>query len=1200
MSNKYFNSIILILSLVTIIHSSDIPYPIIFIHGLDSSEETWDTTINHLEMTLGDHNDEHIYHAVLNAYGRMTHIQGQDGVLGNGDDDVLVTFNNEDNVLSDGQLFSLNFKNFWNQVQNNPQLFIHDNNTPGDDESTSNESAIYKQGYALKKCIEAVLYSTEKDKVILVGHSMGGLAIREYLQRIENSIHKWWIDPAVEKGHKIAKVVTIGTPHLGSNFFEWPFLNETEGADDTREMMIPNLNSEAVRDIRYNYNIFGLQGRYLYGGDESNAELFTLGYHNFDVNCDGDQDDVIVGINEGEDGTTSNAQMPLPTNIEYTWITSNYGPCNDEGDCIVDIDRQWLHVGNSPSPLGLADSLLTSRVHWEETNDYYSIIRGLDEPDSIENAYDIELNKIYSGFITFQSNMIDDDDDYYRINNTLYPNLTITVNCLNISGVNEISVINAFGNILYSTSYEYPQTVITVEDLNPSQNYYLRISGVASNVSYENPYEFHISGFNPYTGHDIEVTNMDLPPFVNLGGSIDINVHVHNGGLFNENNVPVEFIMYAPDGQQVDSEVVNIGQIDINQNIIINSLLSGGNSEGIYTISAEAQNQYDSNFSNNYITGSVYIGDYVNGEEFNTGSYWIYIDETLMIEDVSVHYIGGNTNEDEVWFQLNGNDTYVDVGQIKAIFGGTMVIGVPSFWPTGCQFYLGSTSNDVTVFPETAVGFQGETVQFTVTAPNGWDFYNNDTPEFGLAGYAGCNDNVTLVDWIEFEQNVSDNEIIYSCNIPEDSVPDTYCTWVGNEIQQPNDETRIVFGMWHVQVLSSFHDVGIQLLNPVNGSTIYGQQPIEFTLSNYGDFAEFGYYTIILTGPDNYSTSFEESVSISVDQILPVSILLNTNELLNGEYTLVGNITLPIDDNNVNNEISSMFLVNNEYLLGDLNYDGDVDILDIVLLVDNILTGSSYINLGDFNGDGTNDILDIVMLVEVILNPLIEGCTDSNACNYNPDATIDDGSCEYECSVTDIDGNVYSTIMIDSQEWMAENLKVTHYSDGEGIPLITSFPEGSNITTGAYCYYDNESENIEIYGNMYNWYVVEDEDGICPEGWSVPSLEEWQQLVEYLGGGYEAGGPLKATGTIQGGDGLWWEPNVGATNESDFTALPGGNWNHYWGYEDLDRAAFFWSSTEYSESNAIRVYLYYNDTDVLYPNDSNQDAGSIRCVRDSD
>jgi pimeloyl-ACP methyl ester carboxylesterase len=180
-TNSYIRNIALFLTISTILVSSEIPYPIIFIHGLGSSEETWDTTINHLEMTLGDHNDEHIYHAVLNAYGSMTCIQGQDGVLGTGDDDVLVTFNNEDNVLSDGHIFSLNFKNFWNQDQNNPQLFIHDNDTPGNEESSSNESAIHKQGYALKKCIEAVLYSTEKNKVILVGHSMGGLAIREYL-----------------------------------------------------------------------------------------------------------------------------------------------------------------------------------------------------------------------------------------------------------------------------------------------------------------------------------------------------------------------------------------------------------------------------------------------------------------------------------------------------------------------------------------------------------------------------------------------------------------------------------------------------------------------------------------------------------------------------------------------------------------------------------------------------------------------------------------------------------------------------------------------------------------------------------------------------------------------------------------------------------------------------------------------------------
>ena len=149
-------------------------------------------------------------------------------------------------------------------------------------------------------------------------------------------------------------------------------------------------------------------------------------------------------------------------------------------------------------------------------------------------------------------------------------------------------------------------------------------------------------------------------------------------------------------------------------------------------------------------------------------------------------------------------------------------------------------------------------------------------------------------------------------------------------------------------------------------------------------------------------------------------------------------------------------------------------------------------------------------------------------------------------TVTDIDGNVYETIQIGEQVWMAENLKTTHYNDGSEIPTGYSGSEGAQLETGAYAVYDDDPVNADVYGNLYNWYTVDDSRGICPENYHIPTDDEWYILLEYLGGASYgsgenwiiAGGKMKDVGTIEDGDGLWYAPNEGATNESGFTAIP--------------------------------------------------------------
>jgi len=198
-----------------------------------------------------------------------------------------------------------------------------------------------------------------------------------------------------------------------------------------------------------------------------------------------------------------------------------------------------------------------------------------------------------------------------------------------------------------------------------------------------------------------------------------------------------------------------------------------------------------------------------------------------------------------------------------------------------------------------------------------------------------------------------------------------------------------------------------------------------------------------------------------------------------------------------------------------------------------------------------------------------------------------------EGTVTDVDGNVYKTVKIGGQWWMAQNLKVKHYRNGDEIPNITDNTGWTNLTTGAYCNYNNDVNNATTYGSLYNWYAVNDSRSIAPAGWHVPSDAEWQKLVDYLGGASVAGGKMKETGTTH-----WKSPNTGATNESGFAALPGG-YRYYNGtFATQGYYAYFWSSTESSSYTAWYRVLYYDTSRVSRAHYSRQAGFSVRLVRD--
>ena len=198
--------------------------------------------------------------------------------------------------------------------------------------------------------------------------------------------------------------------------------------------------------------------------------------------------------------------------------------------------------------------------------------------------------------------------------------------------------------------------------------------------------------------------------------------------------------------------------------------------------------------------------------------------------------------------------------------------------------------------------------------------------------------------------------------------------------------------------------------------------------------------------------------------------------------------------------------------------------------------------------------------------------------------------------VTDIDGNVYSTVQIGSQIWMSENLKVTHYRNGDAIPEVTDNSTWVGLNTGAWCNYNNNTGNGTIYGHLYNWYAVDDPRGIAPEGWHIPSDNEWQTLVDYLGGSSVAGGKMKETGTTH-----WNWPNTGATNESGFKALPGSYRSPNDGnFYSIGYLADFWSSSEYSNYD-VWVWdrrMFHNSTEVARETMPKDGGLPIRCVKD--
>jgi len=200
--------------------------------------------------------------------------------------------------------------------------------------------------------------------------------------------------------------------------------------------------------------------------------------------------------------------------------------------------------------------------------------------------------------------------------------------------------------------------------------------------------------------------------------------------------------------------------------------------------------------------------------------------------------------------------------------------------------------------------------------------------------------------------------------------------------------------------------------------------------------------------------------------------------------------------------------------------------------------------------------------------------------------------CDKKGTATDIDGNVYQTIVIGGQEWMSENLRTARYRDGTAILNVEDDAEWEDVTTGAWSNYNHDAANDAAYGKLYNWYAVEDSIGLCPEGWHVPADDEWGELIENLGGDKTAGCAMKETGTSH-----WESPNTCATNKSGFTALPAG-YRDPSGFVNLGRHGAWWSTAENNAERGWFRTINYDNALVLRLFTSKKNELSVRCVKD--
>lgn len=436
-------------------------YPVIFVHGWAGSSETWDNFTNEAELDYG-----------WSYGGRLDYCLNPDGDQSTSNYPALAWSFINDADLYVGDYYTVNF-----DINKEGDVFVTNDDIFNDDES--NQSAVFKQGLAVGDAVQKVLNKTGADKVILVGHSMGGLASRQYIQ----DPNLWQADGE----HHVAKLLTVGTPNGGSN-----------ASGGNLGGLFSNLDewSEAVRDLRYNSGIF--EGQFLDGGFESSFSV----YYNNDVNCNGVEGDNIVGLNE----------KPAPSDINYSCIVGvgdNFPTYS--GDGVVDEDRADLNnyiFPQSPAAPLFADRFDVTSEHTEiHKQNHSTLIQGLDESQEYATPYAVPLNTLNFAHSTIPANNspygteIDWDD--YQIEIT-EPG-TLEVDIWNIP-------VHDFGLYLYNENFDVLQNIQADGESNIAftyeitpGTYIIETGSMPTTDSYRFPYGYSII-FTPDTGLAVDFT----------------------------------------------------------------------------------------------------------------------------------------------------------------------------------------------------------------------------------------------------------------------------------------------------------------------------------------------------------------------------------------------------------------------------------------------------------------------------------------------------------------------------------------------------------------------------------------------------------------------------------------------------------------------------------------------------------------------
>lgn len=430
---------------------SKLPYPIIFVHGLNSSSETWNTSTDYYDSQYA-----------FTYGGRFDFCLNADG----------------NNITTNKNFFptpGADIAAFETFVVNGDYYYVNFNVNPNGAVGTtvlSNQSAIAKQGTALKKTIERVLSITGKDKVILVGHSMGGLAAREYVQNEEN----WQAD----NQHHVAKILTLGTPHGGSNASDNAFAFLT-GTD---------VRSEAIRDLKTTYYYSGEGSRFLFGGVEiqnntnMNDNNSSPDFYNVDINCNEILGETIIGLN----------QRPIDQLIDFSCVIGRITGGTTDG-VVAEPSSNFNHFYPTltyPAKLYYYVSGFDFIENHTELPDYpFQMMQGLDEPNVKELAYQINTNKNYIGYTTIQ-NPVAADQDYFKF--TVTENVEAVVSISNIAtAAMNATILNADGSPLGITQSNTGNSLSFFRLLNAG-DYFLKITSTSPTTNnYKTPYQFNIA-----------------------------------------------------------------------------------------------------------------------------------------------------------------------------------------------------------------------------------------------------------------------------------------------------------------------------------------------------------------------------------------------------------------------------------------------------------------------------------------------------------------------------------------------------------------------------------------------------------------------------------------------------------------------------------------------------------------------------------